>query len=195
MSMLKTLRSFLKNKDLLKIYLINLILKLFFVWMIIYTPLYLNSYLNLGWDKIGIIFTIMLIPFVLVDYPLGKISDKIGEKKLLITGFAISALFTLIIPMIVEPAVWVWALILFGTRVGAAVIEVMSESYFFKNEREENADVLSFFRNTTPVSYIIAPLCAIPILLLVPSFKYMFFVLGAVMFLGLFLTLRLKDVR
>lgn len=163
--------------------------------MIIYTPIYLHEYLAFGWDKIGIIFTIMLLPFVLFDFILGELSDKIGEKKILLLGFFISAVFTLIIPLITTPALWLWAGILFMTRVGAAAIEVMSESYFFKSEKEEDADMLSFFRNTTPVSYIIAPMCAIPILLLVPSFKYMFFVLGAVMFLGLFLTLRLKDVR
>jgi MFS family permease len=163
--------------------------------MIIYTPIYLNSYLNLGWDKIGIIFTIMLIPFVIVDYPLGKISDKIGEKKLLITGFAISALFTLIIPMIVEPTVWIWALILFGTRVGASVIEVMSESYFFKKVKVEEVEEVTFFRNTYPLAYIIAPIIAIPTLLLVPSFEYIFYILGTIMLFGLFITLRLKDVK
>ncbi len=191
----KTIIAFLKNKNITRVYFLNLILKFFFAWMIIYTPIYLHEYLAFGWDKIGIIFTIMLLPFVLFDFILGELSDKIGEKKILLLGFFISAVFTLIIPLITTPALWLWAGILFMTRVGAAAIEVMSESYFFKSEKEEDADMLSFFRNTTPVSYIIAPMCAIPILLLVPSFKYMFFVLGAVMFLGLFLTLRLKDVR
>lgn len=114
---------------------------------------------------------------------------------MLLVGFLISGLFTLVIPFMLTPKVWLWAGILFMTRVGAATIEVMSESYFFKSVKEEATDVLSFFRNTNPVSYIIAPLCAIPILIFVPSFKYLFLVLGAVMFLGFFITLRLKDVR
>jgi len=195
MSMLKTLKTFIKNKNLKKIYLINLILKFFFAWMIIYTPIYLHEYINLGWNKIGIIFTIMLIPFVLLDYPLGKISDKIGEKKLLIWGFIISAFFTLIIPLTVEPKVWLWGLILFGTRVGAAIIEVMSESYFFKKVKAEDSEEINFFRNTNPVSYIIAPLIAIPTLLLIPSFEYLFYVLGAIMLIGLLITLRLRDTK
>jgi len=76
--------------------------------------------LGFGWENIGLIFTIMLVPFVLVDFPLGRLSDKIGEKKLLITGFLITILFTLIIPFISAPLVWIWAIILFGTRLGAA---------------------------------------------------------------------------
>ena len=163
--------------------------------MVIYTPIYLHEYLNFGWDKIGIIFSIMLIPFVILEFPLGKLSDKIGEKKILIAGFIVSILSILAIPFINEPRLIFWAGILFATRVGAATIEVLSESYFFKVVSEENADAISFFRNTTPLSYIIAPLLAVPVLLFVPSFEYLFFILGAVMLYGLFITLRLRDIK
>lgn len=195
MSIFRTLKTFFKNKSLKKIYFINLILKFFYAWMIIYTPIYLHEYINLGWDKIGIIFTIMLLPFVILQYPMGKISDKIGEKKLLIWGFVIITFFVLIIPLITESKIWIWGLILFGTRVGAATIEVMSESYFFKKIKAEDSEEIDFFRNTNPVSYIIAPLIAIPILLLVPSFEYLFYVLGAIMLMGLLISFKLRDIK
>ncbi|MEI6581237.1 MAG: MFS transporter, partial [bacterium] len=189
------LKVFIKNRHLSNIYTINFILKLFFSWMIIYTPIYLYEYMRISWDKIGLIFTIMLIPFVVLDFPLGKLSDKLGEKKMLIYGFSIMAIFTLLIPFIPNSTIWVWALILFGTRVGAATIEIMSESYFFKTISEKRADEISFFRNTTPLSYIIGPLLAIPVLLFVPSFKYLFFILGIIILLGLLIALRLKDTK
>ncbi len=192
---LKTIKTFIKNKSLSKIYSINLILKLFFAWMVIYTPIYLYEYLGFDWKQIGIIFTIMLIPFVLLDYPLGRLSDKMGEKKLLITGFLLTAFFTLMIPFVKVTEIWIWAIILFGTRTGAATIEVMAESYFFKDVGERNADEISFFRNTYPLSFIIAPIIAIPVLLLVPSFKYIFFVLAIILLFGLFISLRLKDIK
>ena len=194
-SISKTIRSFIQNKHISKIYLSNFILQFFYVWMIIYTPIYLHEYMGFGWDKIGIIFSIMLLPFVILDFPLGKLSDKIGEKKMLITGFLIIILSVLIIPLIKEPVLWMWASALFATRVGAATIEVMNESYFFKVVNEENADQISFFRNAPSVSYIVAPLIAVPVLFLVPSFEYLFFILGAVLLMGFFITLRLKDVR
>jgi len=184
----------LTNRDVLNIYVISLALEAFYALMIVYSPLYLLG-LGLSWQQIGIIFTIMLIPFVLLDYPLGKLSDKIGEKKLLLAGFLIAIIFTLIIPFITIPAVWLWALVLFGTRVGAGTIEVMAESYFFKEVSERNSDEISFFRNTYPLSFVIAPLVAIPVLPFVPSFKYLFFVLGAIMLFGLFIALRLKDIK
>jgi len=192
---LKTIKAFIKNKSLSKIYLINLVLKFFFAWMVIYTPIYLHEYLGFNWENIGFIFTIMLIPYVIVDYPLGRLSDKIGEKKLLIAGFLITIIFTLMIPLVSLPIVWLWALILFGTRIGASIIEVMAESYFFKEVSERNSDEISFFRNTYPLSFVIAPLVAIPVLLFIPSFKYIFFVLATITLFGLLIALRLKDIK
>jgi MFS family permease len=195
MPVMKTVRFFIRNKNISRIYLLNFLLRFFFAWMIIYSPIYLHEYLGFTWDKIGIIFTIMLLPFVLLDFPLGKLSDKIGEKKMLFWGFIISATSTLFIPLILEPTLWLWAIVLFTTRVGAAVIEIMSEAYFFKSVTEENDDEISFFRNTGPLSFIVAPLCATALLFLLPSFKYLFFVLSAVMFFGAFVSIRLKDIK
>jgi len=194
-SVSKTVRSFIQNKNIAKIYFSNLILQFFYAWMVIYMPIYLHEYMGFGWDKIGITFGIMLIPFVILDFPLGKLSDRMGEKKMLIAGFSIITLSTFAIPFITEPALWVWALALFVTRIGAATIEVMNESYFFKIVSEENADEISFFRNAPSIAYVIAPLLAIPVLFLVPSFKYIFFVLSAIMMIGLLNILRLRDVR
>ncbi len=192
---IKTARVFINNKNISRIYVLNFLLRFFFAWMIIYTPIYLVNYMNFGWAEIGGMFSIMLLPFVFLGFPLGKLSDKIGEKKILTIGFLVSAFSLAFIPFFVMPNFWLWAGILFMTRVGAATIEVMSETYFFKSVSEEDDDVISFFRNTMPLSFIVAPLVAIPVLYLVPSFKYIFFVLSAVMFFGALVSLRLRDVR
>ncbi len=192
---LRTVKLFIKNKTISKIYFIDLVIKFFYAWMVIYTPVYLHQYLNFSWEQIGLIFTIMLLPFVLLSFPLGLLSDKIGEKKIMIAGFFIMSASTLSIPLITESKVWIWALVLLCTRIGAASTEAMSESYFFKVIDEKNADDISFFRNTSPLAYIIGPLLAIPVLFYVPSFKYLFFVLGAILLVAFLMSLRLKDVK
>lgn len=192
---LRTISFFLQNKNYSRIYFISLILKFFYAWMIIYTPIYLHEYIGFDWIQIGVIFSIMLLPFIILEFPLGKLSDGIGEKKMLLVGFLIISLSTLMIPLFTIKSLFLWALILFITRIGAATIEIMSESYFFKSTEEENADILSFFRNTNPLSYIIAPLLAIPVLLLMPSFQYLFYVLGVIMLGGFLISLRLRDVK
>lgn len=190
-----TIRSFFSKKNLTLIYYINFILKFFYAWMIIYTPIYLNEYLGFGWDKIAVIFTFMLLPFVIFQFPAGAWSDKIGEKKMLALGFAVAAVSTAAIPLVGNASLWLWAAVLFATRVGAAVIEVMSESYFFKSVTEKNDDEIAFFRNTTPLSYIIAPALAVPLLAILPSFKSLFFVLAAVLLLGISFSLKLREVK
>ncbi len=194
-ALVKTLRTFAKSPNLRKAYLINLVLKFFFVWMIVYTPIYLHENIGFNWGQIGIIFSIMLMPFVLVTFPLGELSDKIGEKQMLIYGFLIMATSTAIIPFITLPQVYIWAAILFATRLGAATVEIMNESYFFKLVHEENVDEVAFFRSTQPISYLTAPLLATLVLFFTPSFEYIFFVLAAVILFGLFITLRLRDVK
>ena len=57
--------------------------RLTYAWMVIYTPLHMLD-LGFTWEEIGQIFTIMLIPFVLVEYPAGWLADKyIGETEMM----------------------------------------------------------------------------------------------------------------
>lgn len=192
---LKTIKLFIQNKNISKIYFIDLVIKFFYAWMVIYTPIYLHQYLFFSWEQIGFIFAIMLLPFVVLSFPLGILSDKIGEKKIMTIGLFIMSISTLLIPLITQPRVFLFAIVLLCTRIGAASAEAMAESYFFKTVTKKDADDISFFRNASPLSYIIAPLLAIPVLLFAPSFNYLFFVLGTILLVALFISLRLKDVR
>jgi len=47
------------------------LLRLFFAWMVVYTPIYLHQYVGLSFDQIGIILSIMLLPYVLFGRWLG----------------------------------------------------------------------------------------------------------------------------
>jgi len=80
----KTLREIYQHQDMRKLFSIYFLLRFFYAWMIIYTPIYLNEFVGLSWTTIGIIFSIMLLPFVLLEYPLGKMADtKLGEKEII----------------------------------------------------------------------------------------------------------------
>lgn len=192
----QSFKVFFKNKNLARAYKINFLLQFFYVWMVIYTPLYLHAHLGFDWKEIGIIFTIMLLPFVLIQFPLGNYSDKIGERKMLMFGFFVISFSTLSLFFIQLHTVWIWALMLFCTRVGAAIIEVMSDVYFFKHINKENDEYIAVYRNTAPVSYVLAPMAAFIFFLIAPSFKFIFLVLGALMLYGIYLssTIRKNDI-
>ena len=127
------LKNIWRQRDLFRIFSVSFLLGFFYTWMIIYTPIYLHEHLGFSWQTIGLIFTIMLLPFVLTETPLGKLADKKwGEKEILSLGFVVMALATAAMAFVNLPSAALWATLLFITRIGASAIEVMSDTYFFK---------------------------------------------------------------
>lgn len=192
---LKTIKEVWKNKDIRCILASNFLLQSFFACMVIYTPIYLNEYIGLDWKTIGLMFTVMLLPFVIIQIPLGKIADKrLGEKELLTFGFIVMAISTGLITFIEVKTFWIWVILLFLTRIGAATVEVMTEVYFFKNISVKNVNLMSFFRIMTPMAYIVAPILS-TIFLSFFDYQYIFLALGFTMLFGIRYSLAIKDTR
>lgn len=144
------------NKDLMRIYWISFVLEFFYALMIVYTPLYLLD-LGLNWGQIGIIFTFMLLPFVLFGYPAGVLADKkLGEKEMLIFALVLMALSTASIFFIGSNSLVLWGTVLFVTRISAALIETLRDSYFYKKIDARDMDIISFFRTSRSVAYLTA---------------------------------------
>ena len=216
---IKTIKQVWKDKDVLYIFMSVLFLQIFYAWMTIYTPIYMHLNWGFSWGQIGVIFGIMLIPFVLVQFPLGNLADKkYGEKEILSLGFVIMAVSTGVIFFInngnvalqkvlflinlgsskieITGYVILWGIILFVTRIGAAAVEVMCDVYFFKKVDNQNVNLISFFRMARPFAYIIGPLLA-TIILCIPGYglKNLFLVLGLLMLVGIGYSLAIKDSK
>ena len=189
----ETIKFLKTNRHIFAIVIINFILQFFFAWMIVYTPIYLFNHLGFSWSKIGMIFTIMLAPFVILGLPIGVLIDKyhLSKRTLLYVGFFIIIVSTFSISLLTTKSLAIWAIILFITRVGASIIETTSETYFFTHVKEEDAYLLGTFRDMNPVAYIIAPLVATGVFLFLP-FKYLFIVLSLILAIGFFFIPRLK---
>jgi len=174
---------------------VDFLLNLFYAIMVIYMALYLEEKIGLTKENIGIIFTAMLLPFVLFELPLGKLADKyLGEKELLTAGLIITSLTTIAISFTTVPTVWLWAFVLFMTRIGACTVEIMKETYLFKKITEKDTNILSISRNMVPITYIIGPLFT-SIFIVFFDQKYIFLVLGLVMLFGLKYSLTIKDTK
>jgi len=191
----ETTAEYIKDKNLYDIFISNFLLQLFYAFMVIYMPLYLEKIIGFSWGQIGLIFTIMLVPFVIFEVPVGEMEDdKYGEKEFLTIGFVILGLATMIMSFITLQSFWLWATILFISRIGASLVEVSVESYFFKRVNQEKSDVIAFFRISRPLSFIIAPLLAALSLQFIP-FQYVFIVIGAIMIVGCHYSLGLQDTK
>lgn len=195
-SLFQTLAHLFKNKNHCKLFLVNIVLQTFYAWMVVYSPIYLNTVIGLSWAEIGIILTIMLVPFVLLQWPLGRLADKkYGEKEIMVIGLAILGIATIALASIVSHNVFVWALALFMTRVGAASVEVMIETYFFKTVNIKDPNMLGFFRVTRSVSYFIAPLITGIVFMFTMDQAWLFVTVGVLCVLAIVPAVMLKDTR
>ena len=196
-AMLATCSCLWRDKDLRAATLAGAVLQFFFHLAPLYVPLYLHTILGFPWDDLGWIFALMLVPFLFVEYPAGYIADRwLGDKELLIAGivimgvaFAAIGLITATTPLLVIAA------ILFVGRIGAALVEAMTEGHFFRRVSGRDVTTISLFRMTRPFGALVAPLFA-SVLLVTGNFVAFFLISGALITaLGLVFVIPLKDVR
>ncbi len=179
------IRHTIKQKTLRNVIAANFILQFFYAWMVVYTPIYLSQYLGFSWDSIGIMFSIMLLAFVILDYPLGRLADWLGsEKELAAIGFLIMIGTVFALAFLRIDTVIMMGALLFMSRIGAATVEAMTEIHFFKSASETDPGLLSLFCDLRPLAFAIGPLLGMVALYFLP-FKMIFAVLGAILFLGL----------
>ncbi len=174
--------------------LLDLILNVFYAIMVIYIPLHLRS-LGFSWEQLGIIFTVMLTPFVLFQYVLGRLADRYtGEQEFMVAGLLMMSFASFLVWFTNSSHMLIWMGILLLSRVGASFLEVMKESYLFKHVNGNDAAIIALSRNMMPLSYVIAPLLAALVLTftLIPS---LFFMLGVVLFVSIRFALSLTDTR
>jgi MFS family permease len=190
----KSLGEIWTDRDIKGILIIQMLLQFFYAWMIIYTPIYLHETIGFNWPTIGGIFTIMLIPFVILEAPLGRMADKNGEKKFLSIGFGIIALAMALIALVTDHNPIIWAAILFLSRVGAATVEVMADTYFFKKVTATKTHLISFSRMSRPIAYVVSPIVA-TILFTVFDTRGLFVFLFFLMLYGLRYSFAIRDVK
>ncbi|HAS84790.1 MAG TPA: hypothetical protein DCS23_01800 [Candidatus Yonathbacteria bacterium] len=191
-----TLRIVSESHDIHSIIYAHFLLALFFSWMVIYVPLYLNQHVGISMNVIlGVITPIALLPFVLFEVILGKIADThLGEKEILTLGFIIMAVSTIGISYVTTASVALWAGLLFVTRTGASMVEVATESYFFKQVNAGDTHLITFMRTSRTLAAILGPLLGY-ILLHFMQFQNLFLVLGIILLTALPYSLTIRDTK
>jgi MFS family permease len=183
------------NKNLRGVFFIALLLSMFFSSVVLYMPLYLHENLGMAWNVLGPIFSFMLLPFILVEIPAGILADKYwGEKEMLTVGFAVLIVSLLLFYFIDQPIVWLWALVLFLSRLGAALIEAMREAYFFKIVDPGDVGYINIFRTTIPLGYVLGSGLAL-LILTFSSLPCLFLALAIIMLSSFFFIHSIKDTK
>ncbi len=187
--------STIKNKDLSTVMITQFLLQFFYTWAVIYFPLYFSTVIGLSWETIGNIIAVGLFAFVIFEYPIGILSDKYwGEKEMMALGFTILAIASASLFYMENATVMAFMALMFFSRLGASLVEVTTESYFFKQVKSHHSNLISFFRLMRPVGNLLGALAGSMALFFFPL-EFIFVLLGFLMVTGIFITLRLSDTK
>ncbi|HPW05664.1 MAG TPA: MFS transporter [bacterium] len=192
---LPTMKKLWKKPNLRSIFFIALLLNLFFSSAVVYIPVYLHQNLGFDWSVLGIMFSIMLVPFIIFEIPAGWLADKYwGEKEIMGTGLAIIIIALFLFFAVREADPWLWGGLLFFSRVGASLVEAMRESYFFKIVSAKDVQYINFFRTTAPLGYLLGTILAIIIIYFYPL-QYLFLFIALIMTSGFLFLYTIKDSK
>jgi MFS family permease len=184
-----------KNTDIYSTIMANALLQFFYGWMILYLPLFLYQDKNFSLSEVTLIISIALIPFILTQGIAGKMADKYyGEKEMMTLGFIVMSVATGALSFITSSNISIWIAVLFMTRVGASMVEVMLETHLFKRIDSGDINILSMFRIVGPASAIVGATLG-TLFLNVVSFNMLFLILGGITLYGIRYSLVITDTK
>lgn len=192
-----TLVHIFRHRDLAAVTIGHFILYLFYLWAPFYVPAYLHGVLGIPWTTLGWVFSIMLVPYVLVEYPAGWLADRVlGDKWLMLAGFLLAgSALALISTITASTPLALIVAILIMTRVGAALTESMTEGHFYRRVSQQDIVSISVFRGVWPLANIVAPLIG-SLIFSLDGFHYFFLITGScVAIIGGMTALSITDFR
>jgi MFS family permease len=147
------------NKDVRNILILQTIVEMFYAGFVIYIPLKLIS-LGLSTSTyLGLILPISLTPFLFIPTWLGYLEDKIkDEKQILQYSFLLLSLVLSLFSFINSTSFFIWAIVIFFSRVATSAIETSTASYLFKKINVKNTSVITFYNSTQPIAYFLSPI-------------------------------------
>ncbi len=186
-----------RNKDLRGAMVAQLAIECFYAVMVIYSPIYLAS---LGIPLVvylTIILPFALLPFILLPYELGWIADtKLGEKELMILGLIIVSISLFLMVIVTSPNIFIWIALLVFSRIGAACVETMTNTYYFKKIQAEDTSLTALFSNLRSVAIIMVGTLGFfisPFLVVYP--QIIFIILGCAVLASILYIIPIRDTR
>ncbi len=125
MDFLPVLKEFLQQRELKLMALCTVSLYFWYAARWIFGPLFLQ---NLGYSPyiIGVWLAVSVLPFLLFQIPVGKLSDKIGKSRIMCLGFLISAVS--LIPLGFMSSISSLLATIFIVSIGTAFVEPLIEA-------------------------------------------------------------------
>ncbi len=197
-NLFQAFRKVMRHKNLQAPVLAQCALHSFYTVMVIYMPLYITKMLGIPLVVyLTVIIPITLIPLVLLPYELGYLADtKYDEKEFMIVGLSILGITSFILGAFVITSLLLIIIILFISRIGAALVETMSYTYYYKKISRNDPAMASLFSNINTTAGFFVPTF---LFLISPLLFFheglIFILLGIGMFSALYSLVQMKTER
>lgn len=154
LSIWNNVKDFMRNRELRNSFLIAFGMYFWWSTSVIYMPLALSE-LGYSQEVVGIVYSLSVVPLILIELHATDAAKKFGVRRLLILGYAILTITLLLFTQ--ASASWLVKLMIL-VNIGSAFIEPNKEVYFFKQVKQEDEDRFYGIYNTAyPIAYILAP--------------------------------------
>lgn len=142
---------------------------------------------------IGMTKTLMGVAQSIFEYPIGLMADKeTGERRILIVGYIIAAIATMSLGFFSDLRVFIT--LFFVAATGTSFLEMTRDSYFLRQIKEKDIELISVYRTSDTLPYIIGQGLAITILAFLPV-EWWFIIGGATSLLFALNAWTLKELK
>ncbi len=169
---------FFRKKERLNAYAIAGGINIYWAIVYIYLPLVIIRN-GLGGEWVGYTLFGVVVPLVLLEYPIGRVTNKHTIRWMFIAGYGIIAVFAYLAG--IASSVFMVITFFIIASIGAAFIEGTRETYFFRTvSQEEENRFYGPFMTHTQVFSMLGKLIGGLVLFFLPM-NTLFIIIGAIM--------------
>lgn len=145
-----------KNYDVRTSIFVFIAMNVFYVCTTVFIPFKMESVGIPFTTYLSVLLPIALLPFLFMPTILGHVEDAMkNEKQFIIFSMVGLIIILAIFALTNTNLIWVWAVILFISRVFASILETSVNSYFFKKISGSDTAVISIFQSASPIAYLV----------------------------------------
>ena len=180
---------YFKDINRVKAYFLKGGITLYWSLIYLYMPLFIADKLGLKW--VGIFLFAIALPLVILEYPIGKVADKYGGRKIIMFGFFVLSFCSLLAFVFID--IWYAMIFFVFASFGAAFLEGTTEAYFFTiTDQKEEEKYYGPFQTSAKTLGILAKLAAALVLFFFPEHVLYLFI-SCLMFFMILVAGTIKD--
>ncbi len=181
------------TKSFVNISISNLFIFIVFYALLTILPIYVTDEIGGSESQAGLIITIFLLSAIIVRPFSGRLIDRFGKKKMLVTSAALFAVASFFYPLIDNYTALLFLRFFHGvwfSIVTTAAGAIAADSI----PRERRGEGLGYFAMSMNLAVVTGPFIALTLLQFV-SYVTIFLVLSSVMTIGVLCTLGVKTIE